>query len=72
MPFLKLILFGSILLVVLITGWYSYKRLNREIINSQRLLPILCYTGLLIAVNLVLLVGGVFVLLKTYELFFGD
>lgn len=72
MPFLKLILFGSILLVVLITGWYSYKRLNREIINSQRLLPILGYTGLLIAVNLVLLVGGVFVLLKTYELFFGD
>lgn len=71
MAIVKLLLFGCILLLVFVFGWYSYKWLNKKIINSYNLASILSYAGLLIAINILLLFGGILALLKTYEYLFG-
>lgn len=66
---LKLLVFGLVLIFVATAAWYCYRKLNARIIASEKMGSLLLYTFLLIAANIVLLFGGIFLLVKLYELF---
>ena len=70
MGFLKLFLFLFILLVGAFVGFYCYKWFNKRNIASSGFLTLVGYSLLFILVNFMLLIGGVFLMLRVYGYMF--
>ena len=66
-PIYKLLLFLIIFGLILTAGYSSFVYLNRKINESETGWQILGYSLLLLLVNSVLFVGGIFVLIKSYS-----
>ena len=66
-PVYKLLLFLIIFGLILTAGYSSFVYLNRKINESETGWQILGYSLLLLLVNSVLFVGGIFVLIKSYS-----
>ena len=66
-PVYKLLLFLIIFGLILTVGYSSFVYLNRKINESETGWQILGYSLLLLLVNSGLLVGGIFVLIKSYS-----
>jgi uncharacterized membrane protein YidH (DUF202 family) len=66
-PAYKLALFIIIFGILLVMGFSSFRYLNRKIKESQTGWPLAGYALLLVFVNAVLLVGGLFLLIKSYS-----
>ncbi len=66
-PVYKLALFIIILGLLLVTGYSSFRYLNRKIKESETGWKLAGYSLLLVLVNACLLVGGLFLLIKSYE-----
>jgi hypothetical protein len=65
-PVYKLALFIIIFGLLLATGYSSFRYLNRKIKESETGWELAGYSFLLVLVNAVLLVGGLFLLIKSY------
>ena len=69
---LKMFIFPLILLMTFLAGWWCYKELNRRIIKSNSLTAVLGYSLLLIAANIVLIFGAVYLLVNVYGILYPD
>jgi hypothetical protein len=65
-PVYKLALFIIIFGLLLVTGYSSFRYLNRKIKQSEAWWELTGYSFLLVLVNAGLLVGGLFLLIKSY------
>ncbi|TMI85482.1 MAG: hypothetical protein E6H08_22465 [Bacteroidetes bacterium] len=65
-PVYKLLLFIIIFGVVLMMGYSSFRYLNQKINESETGWELAGYSLLLLLVNVGLLLGGLFVLIKSY------
>lgn len=68
LPLFKLLVFFIVLTVVVLAGYWSYKKLNEKIIASETLTTLFGYTLILIATNMLLLFGGSLLLISLYGL----
>lgn len=66
-PLLKIMLFPLIAGVVGLLGYRAYRTFNERINASRTLTALLWNTFLLVAINAVLLFGGIIVLVRVYE-----
>ena len=64
---LRLVLFLSFFFGVAVAGYKVYRRLNERIVSSHSGWQLLGFSLLLIAVNVLLFFGGLFLFLKLYE-----
>lgn len=63
----KFLLFLTIFLATAIGGYFVFRFLNEKIKGENSGWALLGYILLLIAVNAILLVGGLFILIKVYS-----
>lgn len=68
LPLFKLLIFFIVLAVVVLLGYWSYKKLNDKIIPSETLTALLCYSLILITANMLLFFGGSLLLLSLFRL----
>lgn len=67
LPVFKLILFIAIFLFVAIAGFYSFRFFDKRIKESKAGWQLSGYSLLLFLVNAILFVGGLIVLIKSYD-----
>ena len=65
---IRLLIFLIVLSSMGLLGYWCYKKLNQRIIASETAASLLFYSLILIAANSILLLGGIFILIKTFDL----
>jgi len=65
---IKLMIFLIVFTSLAILGYWCYKKLNQRIIASNSPGSLIFYSLILIVSNFMLLFGGIFLLIKTFEL----
>jgi len=64
---IKLIIFLIVLSSMAILGYWCYRKVNQRIIASETVVSLIFYSLILVIANVILLVGGIFILIKTYD-----
>jgi hypothetical protein len=65
---IKLLIFFIVLSSMALLGYWFYKKLNQRILASETAGSLIFYSLMLIVSNFILLFGGIFLLIKTFEL----
>ena len=68
LPLFKSLVFFIVLAVVVLLGYWSFKKSNEKIITSETLTALLRYSLILITANMLLFFGGSLLLLSLYRL----
>ena len=63
----KLVIFLIVLSSMALLGYWCYKKLNQRITSSETVVSLIFYSLILIVTNFILLFGGIFILIKTYD-----
>ena len=63
----KLVIFLIVLASMAILGYWCYKKLNQKIIASETTGSLIFYSLILIVTNFILLLGGIFLLVKAFD-----
>ena len=63
----KLMVFLIVLASIMLISYWGYKKLNQRIVASESAASLIFYSLLLIAGNLLLLFGGIYILVKAYD-----
>ena len=73
---IKFLFFLVLCTIMVLLGYWIYKKLNQRIIASETVLSLILYSLILVVSDMTLLFGGILILIKGYEflrtlVFFG-
>ena len=69
---IKFLFFLVLCTIMVLLGYWIYKKLNQRIIASETVLSLILYSLILVVSDMTLLFGGILILIKGYEFLFSS